>query len=236
MLVAAAAGWVLFLRPAALGGTTTYVMVSGVSMEPTFQNGDFVIARRQSNYEIGDVVVYAVPEDDVGGGSLIIHRIIDKGADGFIIQGDNPDIKVPDIWRPSAPEIEGKLWVAVPAVGRYLPLLRSPVILALLSGLFVFWVMFPKKEEEEEARGVQPDAEAVPGEPIGEPPPAQLMGEGATIGRWTTQEMKGSPSANYAPVAAPVEVSGRFEMRKLLGLALVLTVVAALIARRRRSH
>lgn len=136
-------------------------------MEPTLNDGDFVIARRQADYDIGDIVVYAVPEGDVGAGARIIHRIIDEEADGFVIQGDNPDIKVPDIWRPTASEIAGKLWVVIPAVGRYLPLLRSPLVLALLAGAFVFWVMYPSKGDAhapDETTSPEPtDAEAAAG-------------------------------------------------------------------------
>ncbi len=195
LLVLAAVGWLLFLRPEPLGGSTTYVIVSGVSMEPTLNDGDFVIARGQSDYEIGDIVVYAVPEGDVGAGARIIHRIIDEEDDGFVIQGDNPDIKVPDIWRPTASEIEGKLWVVIPAVGRYLPLLRSPLVLALLAGAFVFWVMYPAKEDAyapDEARSPEPtDAEVAAGpdeedasitipEPLVAPLPAYELQETAT--------------------------------------------------------
>lgn len=221
-MVAVAVGWVVFLRPQGLGGSTTYVMVSGVSMEPTLQNGDLIIARRQADYEIGDIVVYAVPEGDVGEGSLIIHRIIDEEPEGFVIQGDNPDIKVPDVWRPDADEIEGKMWLVIPVVGRYLPLLRSPLILALLAGLFVFWVLYPSKEMEEEPeklrepKDAHPEPEAAPAarEPAAKPEPPEV-----------------APPAVSAPALRTVPDPG-----KVVGAGLLVLLAIMWILRRHRSR
>lgn len=201
LLLVGAAAWLAFLRPGSLGGPATYVMVSGVSMQPTLQNGDFIIARRQAGYEIGDIVVYAVPKGDVGEGSLIIHRIIGREPEGFVIQGDNPDIKVPDVWRPGPDEIEGKLWVAIPAVGRYLPLLRSPLILALLAGLFVFWVMYPNKEEEKEPKEPPEPGPAEPPEPGPTQPPEP--GPPDTQPESSEPEQEPTPSPASAHGAGP---------------------------------
>ncbi len=153
LFIAAAVGWFALLRPPALGGGTHYVMVTGDSMEPTMQDGDFVIARSQPEYEVGDIVVYSVPEGEVGAGSLIIHRVIGGSADeGYITQGDNSDITLPDIWRPTPEDISGEVWVHIPAVGKVIPYLRSPIVLGLLAGLFAFWfVMGMGKKNEDES-------------------------------------------------------------------------------------
>jgi signal peptidase I len=140
--IALALGWIAFLRPSSLGGSTTYVIVSGDSMEPGMQSGDFVIARPQDTYDVGDVVVYAVPEGDVGEGSLIIHRVIGGNADdGYVVQGDNPEIKLPDLWRPSAAEVKGKLILRIPNLGAWLPFVRSPLVLAVFAGALTTWVI-----------------------------------------------------------------------------------------------
>jgi signal peptidase len=48
----------LFLfAPTTVGGVTSYVIVSGSSMEPTFSEGDLVVVR-EGSYEIGDVVAF----------------------------------------------------------------------------------------------------------------------------------------------------------------------------------
>lgn len=244
LLVLAGATWLLFLRPEPLGGSTTYVIVSGVSMEPTLENGDFVIARRQTDYEIGDIVVYAVPKGDVGAGSRIIHRIIDEDADRFVIQGDNPDIKVPDIWRPTAPEIEGKLWVAIPAVGRYLPLLRSPLILALLAGAFVFWVMYPSKERQWDTEASFPDERA--DEPLPEPVAIEERSQSADPAPLAHVPSLAEPVAGgsaseprvtadrWPPVAA--EASAGADPRKLIGVSVVMALLTILIWRYLRSR
>ena len=55
-----ALAWFVWLRPVNLGGDVSYVMVQGKSMEPTFHDGDLVIARRGGTYHRGDVVAFRV--------------------------------------------------------------------------------------------------------------------------------------------------------------------------------
>jgi hypothetical protein len=40
-----------YFAPTQLGGTTTYVVTHGVSMEPRFHTGDLAIVRSQSSYD-----------------------------------------------------------------------------------------------------------------------------------------------------------------------------------------
>lgn len=121
------AGWLLFLHPQSLYGRAAYVVVSGESMEPTMYTGDLVVVNRQDSYETGDVVVYAVPAGEVGAGQLIVHRIVGgSGEAGFVIRGDNRDTA--DQWKPTAGELIGKQLVHVPAAGRWLGVVRSPLV------------------------------------------------------------------------------------------------------------
>lgn len=165
VMIGVALAWVAFLRPPSLGGGTHYIMVSGSSMEPTMHTGDFVIARSQPSYRTGDIVVYRVPEGDVGAGSLVIHRIVGGSAtEGYLLQGDNPSITMPDLWRPTPEDIAGKRWVLIPRAGKVLPYLRSPVIVGLLAGLFAFWfVMGTGKEAADEGARPVPDRPRLPG-------------------------------------------------------------------------
>lgn len=145
--VALILGWFVFLRPQFWGGPATYVLVSGDSMVPTLQNGDFVVAR-DSPYEIGDIVVFRVPEDDVGGGSLVIHRLVGGSAsEGFVMQGDNRD--QPDHWRPRPADLEGELWVRIPYGGRVMLMLRSPLVIAGLAGLAAFFFIVLRRDTDE---------------------------------------------------------------------------------------
>lgn len=126
--VAAVVGWFAFLRPLALGGPASYVIVSGKSMLPTLETGDLVVTHRQSGYEAGDMVAYRVA------GKLVIHRIVGgNGVDGYLMQGDNnPAV---DPWKPTDAEIAGTAGLVVPSGGVPLEKLRhDPLLLACLAG------------------------------------------------------------------------------------------------------
>ena len=154
-------GWVLLLRPQNLGGPASYVMVSGQSMEPTYQSGDFVIALERDSYGIGDVIVYRVPEGDLGAGRLIIHRVIDGDqVSGFRTQGDNRP--TPDEWKPTEEDIVGKLWFHIPNAGGLLPWLRSPIVLASFFGVFTFFLVFLERDKKPDGGSAGPsDAESL---------------------------------------------------------------------------
>lgn len=103
--------WWFTLGPLPLGGTTTFAVVDGVSMEPTLQGGDLVIARVQDAYELGDTIVFPVANQKV-----VIHRIVGGSApDGWITQGDNNDRA--DNWVVPDGYILGRYWLEVPMVG-----------------------------------------------------------------------------------------------------------------------
>lgn len=141
MLLVLAVAWFALLRPTFLGGDISYVMVSGLSMEPTLQDGDLVLARQKSAYHVGDLVAFHVPEGERGEGALVIHRITGGSAqDGFRTQGDNNEWLDP--WRLAPDDIAGEEWLSVPGAGPWLERLRAPVLLAgLASGVGVFLVM-----------------------------------------------------------------------------------------------
>ena len=114
------------LLPVSLGGRTGWTMVVGNSMEPTMSAGDLVITRRSDTFEIGDVVVYAIPDDTPGAGVMVIHRITGgNGVEGFITTGDNRDMADP--WRPRNEDIMGAGWRIIPRGGWVIAWLRSPL-------------------------------------------------------------------------------------------------------------
>lgn len=126
----------VFAWPAALGGATSYVVVSGVSMEPMLESGDLAVVRRASSYELGDVIAFRTVDGDV------IHRIVGGSAeDGFVTQGDNVDRVDP--YRPRPAEIRGREVLHLPVVGAWglrlvqtvpAPLLAAAAILLALGG------------------------------------------------------------------------------------------------------
>ena len=126
--------WFVLLRPSSLGGPSTYVIVSGGSMQPALESGDLVVAFEQESYSVGDVVVYQVPAAEPGAGTNIVHRIVGGNPrTGFLVKGDSRE--GPDHWEPTAEEILGKMELSLPSVGSGLLFLRTPAGMALLAGL-----------------------------------------------------------------------------------------------------
>ena len=139
-------GWFVFLRPTFLGGPLGYVIVSGSSMEPGYQSGDFVITR-SGDYEQGDIVAFHA--DD---GPLVIHRIVGGGPDeGFVTQGDNRDTT--DEWRPRDTDVVGKAWVHVPGFGDWVAKLREPLVAAAAVGGLAFIAVITTRTARKHRRG-----------------------------------------------------------------------------------
>lgn len=147
LAVAAVVLWAMFLRPTSLGGPAGYVLVSGKSMLPRYHAGDVVLVERQSTYHVGEVIAYHVPKGDPMAGFQVIHRIVGGNAKtGFIVQGDNRT--APDVWHPKPGDIVGAKALRLPYGVFVLQLLRSPLLLALLAGSFVFVYGFGATQRE----------------------------------------------------------------------------------------
>lgn len=58
--------------------------VKGYSMFPTLQEGDTVTIIHQSDYDVGDILVFLYKEN-----TLLIHRLIKKDKGIFYCKGDN---------------------------------------------------------------------------------------------------------------------------------------------------
>ena len=166
-----AVGWFVFLRPEGLGGSTGFVIVSGESMEPMMETGDLAVVREKDHYRVGDVVAYKIPDGDVGGGMMVIHRVIGGNLDeGLLLQGDNRDSK--DLWRPKADDVVGSLQWHLPNVGTGLFLLRTPMVLAGVLGFLGFWFVATSgsgKEASPEAEADDLAGERTTAEPEREP-------------------------------------------------------------------
>ncbi len=118
-----------YLAPTQLGGSATYVVTHGTSMEPHFHTGDLAIVRGQSAYNVGEVVAYNNHQLH----TIVLHRIIGREGDRYLFKGDNNNFVDPE--HPVASQLIGALWIHIPGVGLRLQSIRSPLVMGIL--LFV---------------------------------------------------------------------------------------------------
>jgi signal peptidase I len=118
-----------YFAPVQLGGSITYVVTHGTSMEPRFHTGDLAIVRSQSNYRVGEVVAYQNHQLH----TIVLHRIVGREGDRYLFKGDNNNFVDPE--HPVASQLIGALWIHIPGVGLRLQSIRSPLVMGIL--LFV---------------------------------------------------------------------------------------------------
>lgn len=124
------------LAPPQLGGSTSYVITTGISMLPRYHAGDLVLLRREATYHIGEVAGYHNGQLGV----TVMHRIVAVEGAHYLFKGDNNDFI--DSFHPTAAQIVGAEWIHLPGWGSFLLTLRTPLVGAVVLGvmwLFVFW-------------------------------------------------------------------------------------------------
>lgn len=119
--------WLAF-APTKAGGTTSYIIVIGNSMEPGFHIGDLVVVREASDYQVGDAVAYRNAEL----GSFVFHRIVSAASGRYTLKGDNNSWL--DNYQPTQADVIGRLWLHIPKGGIIVQKMRAPIIMALLAG------------------------------------------------------------------------------------------------------
>lgn len=136
------ATWWASLAPTAVFGPNSYVMVQGHSMEPMLHTGDLVIARRESQYHIGDLVVFHIYSGSV------IHRIVSGSAEaGWQTKGDNNNWVDP--WVLDNSGVAGKFQTEIPQFGTLLAWGRTHVLLvaAITTGIaMLFYIPLRRKK------------------------------------------------------------------------------------------
>lgn len=138
--------WVV-LAPQQLGGSATFAVVNGVSMQPLLHEGDVAVIRERDSYEPGDVIAYDSPQL----GTVVLHRIVERRDGLLILKGDNNDWL--DAERPPESAVIGELQWHVPKVGGALLRLREPRTAALAVGVLTFFVfgLAPERGRPQEA-------------------------------------------------------------------------------------
>ena len=149
--------------PVRLGGSTSYIIIKGTSMEPKFHTGDLAVLRSQDSYRKGDIVAYRIPARSAGAGHLVIHRIIGRSHGGYLMQGDNRT--TPDTWYPKPSDVLGKFQLLVPLPGIQFWALM-PWICCAAIGIAVAWMMWPRRAEPDPTN---PDAAGRPADAGGSP-------------------------------------------------------------------
>jgi signal peptidase I len=131
LLMSVALAW-QFIAPATIGGSNAYVTTHGISMEPRFRTGDVAVVRPADDYRVGQVVAYRSSLLR----TVVLHRIIARDGDRYVLRGDNNDFIDPE--RPRHEAVIGSLRLRVPHGGRVLDWLHTPVFAGLLvAGVFL---------------------------------------------------------------------------------------------------
>src|SRR6476620_2805715 len=124
----------LLLWPQRWGGSMTYVITHGVSMEPRFSTGDLAILRTSSSYDVGDVAAYRSARLH----TVVMHRITARTPAGYRFRGDNNDFTDPDLVPRGA--VLGTLVTRVPKAGLALRWFVDPLHLAVaIGGIFLLF-------------------------------------------------------------------------------------------------
>ena len=161
LVVLAVAAWLL-LAPTQIGGETSYVRTSGISMQPRFHTGDLAVVRPAQSYKVGDIVAYRSKVLHL----VVLHRIIAVKGDGYVTRGDNNDFVDPD--HPSRADVLGKLSVRVPHGGWVLALLHTPFMAALFAGVMAL-LLFVGAKHQRRRRDRRRPSETRPDRPVARP-------------------------------------------------------------------
>lgn len=129
-------------------------LISTSSMEPTLNEEDIIIIKKckEEELEKGDIITYKI--DD---GNIITHRIIDildedSGEKKYVTKGDNNNIE--DSEHILFSEIEGKMIIKIPRLGKVLNVLKNGIviILVILIALIIYLNRLDMKEKSEMRR------------------------------------------------------------------------------------
>ncbi len=105
--------WFILFAPRAVLGPATYAIVDGVSMQPRYITGDLVVARYQTDYQIGQEVVFNAD------GRLVVHELYSGNAEtGWRTKGIHNTWVDP--WILEDKNIYGSVWFHIPQVAKFI--------------------------------------------------------------------------------------------------------------------
>ncbi|MDQ1712063.1 MAG: hypothetical protein QOE45_1513 [Frankiaceae bacterium] len=194
-------GGTLATTAALLFGVVTVVTTSGVSMNPTYHQGDLVIVARADSYSVGQIVAYHDHLHDL----VVLHRLIGTDPTGYLFKGDN-NASV-DAVRPERAELIGRAVWHVPRAGTWLRRLLGPIPLTALAVALLTIGGTAHRRHRRRRRSISRHASGGGGSvnPLSALSPAQRLAAGTTAAvallglalagiTWTTPVQRMAPS------------------------------------------
>ncbi len=126
--------WVSF-APTKVGGSMTYSVTAGISMEPLLHKGDLAFVRAQSSYHVGDLTLYQSSVLH----RPVLHRIILIQDGHYFFRGDNNDFVDPGYAKRD--ELVGTMWFSIPRAGSILGWFGEPAHAGLIAGFAVLVIV-----------------------------------------------------------------------------------------------
>lgn len=122
----------IFFAPTKFGGSATYAVTDGISMQPLLHQGDLAIIRTQSSYHVGEVVLYKNQVIE----SEVLHRIVLVQDGHYFFKGDSNNFVDPGYATQS--QLLGALWIDIPKIGGILDWLGRPLHAGSLGAVATF--------------------------------------------------------------------------------------------------
>ena len=155
LVVLAVAAW-LVLAPTQIGGETSYVTTSGISMAPRFHSGDLAVVRPADRLQRGDIVAYRSTTLHM----VVLHRIIARQGRSLRHQGRQQRLRRSRS-RPLVPTWSASSSLRVAHGGRVLAWLHTPFMAALLcGGMAALLLLGAKQQRRRRDRRRPPEARA----------------------------------------------------------------------------
>lgn len=115
-------------------GFSSAVVLTG-SMSGTIEPDDLIITHKQSDYMVGDIVMYQTD------GTPVTHRIISENEKGYRTKGDanNAD----DGTNIPKEDVVGKVVLVIPKIGAVIRFVRTPIGMLSLFAAFILITELP---------------------------------------------------------------------------------------------
>jgi signal peptidase I len=144
-----------------LGSWPPFATVMSDSMSPTIRTGDVVVLKALGGLpRVGDVVKVTVPDaarSRYGYPPVVVHRVVSVSADGTITtKGDARSH--PDPFSVKRDAVSARVVTHIPAAGRVIAFLMSPMGLLWIAGGAVMLFVLPALERRHEAERAEQEA------------------------------------------------------------------------------